>query len=102
MDPSKDVSSYRYLNDLPNLTPASLNNALQILERLACLGFHTALNEIASLGVDAKASGNEHKGWAHDALTIWPKWLRCICSHDLTADIPAQKLAARITSKEGY
>lgn len=44
------------------------------------MGFHTALDEIASLGIEAEASGNEHEGWAHDALTIWPKWLRCICS----------------------
>jgi len=68
----------RCLDDLPNLAPASLNNTLQIPERLACLGFHTAFDEIAGLGIEAEASGNEHKGWAHDSLTIWPKRLRCI------------------------
>src|ERR1700755_961705 len=68
-------SPYRCLDDLPNLAPSSLNNTLQILERLACLGFHTALDEIASLGIEAEASGNEHEGWAHDALPIWPKAL---------------------------
>jgi len=71
---------YRCLNDLPNMAPASLNNTLQILECSACLGFHTPLDEIASLRIEAEASGNEHKGWAHDGLTIWPKRLRCICS----------------------
>jgi hypothetical protein len=71
-------STYGCLDDLPNLAPASLNNALQILERLACLGFRTALNEIASLGIETQASRNEHKGRAYDSLTIWPKRLRCI------------------------
>jgi hypothetical protein len=75
-----DVHPYRCLDDLPNLAPASLNDGFQIPERLACLGFHTALDEIARLGIEAEASGSEHKGWAHDALTIWPKRLRCICS----------------------
>jgi hypothetical protein len=73
-------SPYRCLDYLPDLTPAGLDNTLQIPERLACLGFHTALDEIASLGIEAEASGSEHEGWAHDALTIWPERLRRICS----------------------
>jgi len=68
----------RRLDDLPNLAPASLNNALQILERLACLRFHTALDDCAGLGIEAEAPGDEHKGWAHDGLTIWPNRLGCI------------------------
>jgi hypothetical protein len=80
--------TYRRLDDLPNLAPASLNNTLQILERLACLRFHTTLDECAGLGIEAEASGDEHKGWAHDGLTIGPNRLGCICSMILISVAP--------------
>jgi hypothetical protein len=79
-DRSRPINPYRCLDDLPNLAPASLDNTLQVLKRLACLRFHTALNKGASLWIEAEASRNEHKGWAHDGLAIWPNRLRCICS----------------------
>jgi hypothetical protein len=50
------------------------------LERLACLRFHAALNKCASLRIEAEASRHEHKGWAHDGLTIWPNRRGCIYS----------------------
>ena len=84
----KDGHTYRCLDDLPNLAPASLNNTFQILERLACLRFHTALDECAGLGIEAEASGDEHKGRAHDGLTIWPYRLGRICSTILIAVAP--------------
>jgi hypothetical protein len=89
---TKDGHTYRRLDDLPNLAPTSLNNTLQILERLACLRFHTALDEVAGLGIEAEASGDEHKGWAHDGLTIWPHHPGCICSTILIAVALAQEL----------
>lgn len=48
------------------------------------MGFHTALDKVASLGIKAEASRNEYKGWAHDSLTIWPQRLGCVCSMILT------------------
>ena len=59
---SRFPSPYRCLDYPLNLAPASLNDTLKILKRLARLGFHTALDEIASLGIEAEASGNEHEG----------------------------------------
>ena len=52
-------SPYRSLYYLPNLAPASLNKGykpLHIPERLACLSFHAAPNEIASLVIETEAS----------------------------------------------
>ena len=82
---TKDEHTYRRLDDLPDLAPASLNNALQIMERLACLRFHTALDECTGLWIEAEAPGDEHKGWANDGLTIWPNRLGCICSARIIA-----------------
>ena len=82
------TDTYRRFYDLPNLAPASLDNTLQILERLACLRFHTTLDECSGLGVEAEASGDEHKGWAHDGLTIWPNRPGCICGTILIAVAP--------------
>lgn len=88
---TKDGVTHRCLDDLPNLTPTSLNNTLQVLERLAGLCFHTSPDECAGLGIEAEASGDEHKGWAHDGLTIWPNRLGCSCSTILIAVAPAQE-----------
>lgn len=88
---TKDEDTHRCLDDLPNLAPASLNNTLQVLERLARLCFHTSPDECAGLEIEAEASGDEHKGWAHDGLTIWPNRLGCSCSTILIAVAPATK-----------
>jgi hypothetical protein len=87
---TKDEQTYRCLDDLPNLAPASLDNTLQILERLSRLRFHTALDECAGFGIEAEASRDEHKGRAHDGLTIWPNRLGCICRAILIAVAPAR------------
>ena len=46
---------YRRLDDFPDLAPASLNNTFQILERLASLCFDPAIDNSASLGIEAEA-----------------------------------------------
>jgi len=99
---TKDGHTYRRLDDLPNLAPASLNNTLQILERLACLRFHTALDECAGLGIEAEASGDEHKGWAHDGLTIWSNRLGCICSTILSHQHKSSNTKRNLLSVETF
>jgi hypothetical protein len=69
---------HRCLNDFPDLTPASLNNAFQVLERLASLGFNSAIDNSAGLGIEAEASGNEDKRRTHNSLAIWTNGLGCI------------------------
>jgi hypothetical protein len=89
---TKDGHTYRRFDNPPNLAPASLNNGFQILERLACLRLHTALDDCAGLGIEAEASGDKHKRWAHDGLTIWSNRLGCICGAILIAVAMLRKL----------
>lgn len=76
---AKHGLAYRCLDDFSDLAPTSLNNALQILERLSSLRFDSTIDKCTSLGIEAEASRDEDKRWADDGLAIWPNGLGCIC-----------------------
>ena len=76
---AKHGLAYCCLDDFSDLAPTSLNNALQILERLSSLRFDSTIDKCTSLGIEAEASRDEDKRWADDGLAIWPNGLGCIC-----------------------
>jgi hypothetical protein len=61
-DEAKLVVSHCCLDDLPNLAPTGFYNALQVLKCLLCLMFDATLDKCASLGIEAEATRDEHKG----------------------------------------
>lgn len=71
--------SYGSFHDLPNLTPASLDDRLQVLERLLRLSLDASLDELARRWVDPKRPRAEEQIADAHGLRVWADCRRSVC-----------------------
>ncbi len=72
--------AHRRFDDLPNLTPAGLDDIFQVLQGLARLRLDAAFNKRAGLWIEAEAARHEDERRAHDGLAVWPNRGGRICT----------------------
>ena len=70
------LGAHRRLNDLPNLSPAGLDDLFQVLQCLARLRPpDAAFDKFRRFWIEAEAARDEDERRAHDGLAVRPKRL---------------------------
>ena len=81
-------TTYGGLDDLAKLSASSLDDGLEVLERLLSLSLDAALDDLHRGGVEGDAARAEEEVAGLDTLRIGPDGSRCLCDHQEEALAP--------------